>query len=99
MMVVAATGSNIGHKGMSLTDWLKYNFIENMLLIESNYIETVGTEIFMQNDEPRMKWPSEDPNFGNPMGYIYGGKCTADDDCAMSLSYCEESVEGDKNIF
>ena len=53
----------------------------------------------MQNDQPRMKWPSEDPNFGNPMGYIYGGKCTADDDCAMSLSYCEESVEGDKNIF
>ena len=67
-----------------------------MLLIESNYIETVGTEIFMQNDEPRMKWPSEDPNFGNPMGYIYGGKCTADDDCAMLLSYCEESVEGNK---
>ena len=50
----------------------------------------------MQNDEPRMKWPSEDPNFGNPMGYIYGGKCTADDDCAMLLSYCEESVEGNK---
>ena len=50
----------------------------------------------MQNDESRMKWPSEDPNFGNPMGYIYGGKCTADDDCAMLLSYCEESVEGNK---
>ena len=58
-----------------------------------------GAETSMQNDQPRMKWPSEDPNFGNPMGYIYGGKCTADDDCAMSLSYCEESVEGDKNIF